>query len=76
LGPQHGRILLVNGVHLLGSLELAALAAGGVDESTFVMQPLKIRGGTGFTVAPARDPLSRMAPRVPPAATGSALNRL
>jgi kynurenine formamidase len=50
--PVHQLALVVNGVHLLESVKLEALAASGVHEFAFVMQPLKIQGGTGSTVAP------------------------
>jgi kynurenine formamidase len=50
--PVHQIALVVNGVHLLENLKLDELAAKGVSEFAFVMQPLKIQGGTGSTVAP------------------------
>ena len=50
--PVHQLALVVNGVHLLENLKLDELAAKGVSEFAFVMQPLKIQGGTGSTVAP------------------------
>ena len=40
------------GIHLLENLKLDVLAAKGVSEFAFIMQPLKIQGGTGSTVAP------------------------
>jgi kynurenine formamidase len=46
--PVHQIALVVNGVHLLENLKLDELAAKGVSE----MEPLKIQGGTGSTVAP------------------------
>jgi kynurenine formamidase len=48
----HQIMLVVHGIHLLENLKLAELAAKGVHEFAFVMQPLKIQGGTGSTVAP------------------------
>ena len=45
-------MLAVNGIHLLENLKLDELAAKKVHEFAFVMQPLKIQGGTGSTVAP------------------------
>jgi kynurenine formamidase len=46
--PVHQIVLVVNGVHL----KLDELAQKQVYEFAFVMQPLKIQGGTGSTVAP------------------------
>lgn len=51
--PVHQIMLVVNGIHLLERLKLDELAARGVDEFAFVIQPLKIQGATGSTVAPA-----------------------
>ena len=50
--PGHQIFLVVNGIHLLENLKLDALAAKRVHEFAFVMQPLKMQGGTGSTVAP------------------------
>jgi kynurenine formamidase len=50
--PVHQIMLVVNGIHLLENLKLDELAAKGAHEFAFVMQPLKIQGGTGSTVAP------------------------
>jgi kynurenine formamidase len=51
--PVHQIMLVVNGIHLLENLRLDELAAAGAAEFAFVLQPLKIQGGTGSTVAPA-----------------------
>jgi kynurenine formamidase len=51
-GPGHQILLVVNGIHLLENLKLDQLAARGVHEFALVVQPLKIQGGTGSTVAP------------------------
>jgi kynurenine formamidase len=51
--PVHQLALVVNGVHLLENLKLDELAAKGVSEFAFVMQPMKLQGATGSTVAPA-----------------------
>ncbi len=51
--PLHQMALVINGVHLLENLKLDELAAKGVSEFAFVMQPLKLQGATGSTVAPA-----------------------
>ena len=45
-------MLVVAGVHLLENLKLDELAAKRVYEFAFLVQPLKIKGGTGSTVAP------------------------
>jgi kynurenine formamidase len=50
--PVHQIALVVNGVHLLENLKLDELAGKNVSEFAFIMQPLKIQGGTGSTVAP------------------------
>jgi kynurenine formamidase len=50
--PIHQILLVVNGIHLLENLDLRALSAAGVTEFAFIVQPLKIEGGTGSTVAP------------------------
>jgi len=50
--PIHQIMLVVNGIHLLENLKLDELAAKRVYEFAFVMQPLKLKGATGSTVAP------------------------
>jgi kynurenine formamidase len=50
--PVHQLALVVNGVHLLENLKLDELAQKQVYEFAFVMQPIKLQGGTGSTVAP------------------------
>ncbi len=50
--PTHQIMLVVNGIHLLENLRLEQLAAGRVYTSALIVQPLKIQGGTGSTVAP------------------------
>lgn len=50
--PVHQIALVVNGIHLLENLKLEDLAAKKVYEFAFVMQPLKVQGGSGSTVAP------------------------
>jgi kynurenine formamidase len=51
--PGHQIFLVVNGVHILENLKLDELAAKKVYEFAFTMQPLKIQGATGSSVAPA-----------------------
>ena len=50
--PVHQLALVVNGVHLLENLKLDELAQKQVYEFTFMMQPLRIQGGSGSTVSP------------------------
>lgn len=50
--PVHQIMLVVNGIHLLENLRLDELAAKQIHEFALVLQPLKIQGGTGSTVAP------------------------
>ena len=50
--PVHQIMLVVNGMHLLENLKLDELASKGVSEFAFMMQPLKIQGGSGSTVSP------------------------
>src|ERR687892_1422257 len=50
--PVHQIMLVVNGIHLLENVKLDELIAKRVHEFAFVMQPLKIQGGSGSTVAP------------------------
>jgi len=51
-GPGHQIFLVVNGIHLLENLRLDELAARRAHEFALVVEPLKIQGGTGSTVAP------------------------
>lgn len=50
--PIHQIMLVVNGIHLLENLKLEELAAKSVYEFAFIIQPLKMQGATGSTVAP------------------------
>ena len=50
--PVHQVMLVVHGIHLLENLKLEDLAARGVHEFAFVIQPLKMQGATGSTVVP------------------------
>jgi kynurenine formamidase len=50
--PVHQIALVVNGVHLLENLKLEELAGKQVYEFAFIIQPLKMQGATGSTVAP------------------------
>ena len=51
-GPVHQIMLVVNGIHLLENMKLAELAARRAYEFALIVEPLKIQGGTGSTVAP------------------------
>jgi kynurenine formamidase len=50
--PVHQIALVVNGIFLLENLKLDELAAARAYEFAFIVQPLKVKGGTGSTVAP------------------------
>jgi kynurenine formamidase len=50
--PVHQIALVVNGIFLLENMKLDELAASKTYEFAFAVQPLKIKGGTGSTVAP------------------------
>jgi kynurenine formamidase len=50
--PVHQILLVTHGIFLLENLDLEALARNQVHTFAFIVQPLKIRGGTGSTVAP------------------------
>ena len=50
--PVHGYLLNVNGVYLIENLDLEALARDKANEFAFIVAPLKLRGGTGSSVAP------------------------
>ena len=50
--PVHQIMLVVNGIFLLENLRLDELATERVYEFALVVQPLKLVGGTGSTVAP------------------------
>jgi kynurenine formamidase len=50
--PVHQIMLVVNGIHLLEHLKLDELAASRAYEFALVVQPLKLKGATGSTVAP------------------------
>jgi kynurenine formamidase len=50
--PGHTILIVQEGVHIIESLFLEELAAGGVREFGFVCLPLKLRGGTGSPVRP------------------------
>jgi len=51
--PVHQIFLVVNGLHILENMKLDELVAKKVYEFAFTMQPLKLQGASGSTVAPA-----------------------
>lgn len=50
--PVHQIMLTVNGIYQIENLNLEELSRDKAYEFAFVVQPLKIKGGTGSTVAP------------------------
>lgn len=50
--PVHQIFITTHGIFLLENLDLAALVRDKAYEFAFVVLPLKIKGGTGSTVAP------------------------
>jgi len=50
--PVHQILLVINGIHMLENMKLEELAAKRVHEFAFMMQPLKMQGFSGSTVAP------------------------
>jgi len=50
--PVHQLALTTNGIHLLENMKLDELAAKRAYEFAFIVQPLKLEGATGSTVAP------------------------
>ena len=50
--PIHQIMLVINGIHLLEHMKLAELAAARAYEFALVVEPLKLQGATGSTVAP------------------------
>ncbi len=51
--PVHQIFLVVNGLHILENMKLDELAAKKVYEFALSVQPLKIQGASGSSVAPA-----------------------
>ncbi|HBY64106.1 MAG TPA: cyclase, partial [Solibacterales bacterium] len=47
--PVHQVMLVVHGIHLIENLRLDELGAQAVYEFAFLVQPLKMQGGTGST---------------------------
>lgn len=50
--PVHQIMLVINGIHLLENLKLEELVAKRVQEFALIVEPLKMQGATGSTVAP------------------------
>ena len=50
--PVHQILLVSNGIYLIESLKLDELVQKNVREFAFIVEPLKLKGATGSTVAP------------------------
>jgi kynurenine formamidase len=50
--PVHQILLAVNGIHILESLKLDELVTKRINEFALILEPLKLKGATGSTVAP------------------------
>ncbi|MBI3049699.1 MAG: hypothetical protein HYY76_15450 [Acidobacteria bacterium] len=50
--PVHQILLAVHGIYMIESLKLDELVERGIHEFAFIVQPLKLRGATGSSVAP------------------------
>jgi kynurenine formamidase len=50
--PVHAMMLIQHGIYLIENLKLDELATARAYEFAFIVQPLKIKGGTGSAVAP------------------------
>jgi kynurenine formamidase len=50
--PVHQILLVAQGIYLIESLKLDELVEKGIHEFAFIVQPLKLRGATGSSVAP------------------------
>jgi kynurenine formamidase len=50
--PVHQILLVANGIYMIKSLKLDELVAERVHEFAFIVEPLKLRGATGSSVAP------------------------
>ncbi len=50
--PVHAMMLIQHGIYLIENLKLEELTAVKAYEFAFIVQPLKIKGGTGSAVAP------------------------
>jgi kynurenine formamidase len=50
--PVHNLLLIENGIYLMESLDLEALARAAIHEFLFVALPVKIRGATGSMIDP------------------------
>ena len=50
--PIHAMFIIVYGIHIVENLDLEKMAAEHAYETAYIMEILKIKGGTGSTVAP------------------------
>ena len=50
--PIHAMLIIANGIHIVENLKLDELSAARAYETAYIMEVLKIKGGTGSTIAP------------------------
>jgi predicted TIM-barrel fold metal-dependent hydrolase/kynurenine formamidase len=50
--PIHAMLIIVNGIHIVENLKLDQLSTARAYETAYIMEVLKIKGGTGSTIAP------------------------
>jgi kynurenine formamidase len=50
--PIHAMLIIANGIHIVENLKLDQLSAARAYETAYIMEVLKIKGGTGSTIAP------------------------
>lgn len=50
--PVHAMLIIANGIHIVENLKLDQLAAERAYETAYIMEVLKIKGGTGSTISP------------------------
>lgn len=50
--PVHQILLVAHGIYMIESLKLDELITSDIDEFAFIVQPLKLEGATGSSVAP------------------------
>jgi len=50
--PVHQILLVEHGIYMIESLKVDELIDRNIHEFAFIVQPLKLRGGTGSAVAP------------------------
>jgi kynurenine formamidase len=50
--PIHAMFIIANGIHIVENLKLDQLSLARAYETAYIMEILKIKGGTGSTIAP------------------------